>query len=105
MEITNAEILDQRLNQTFKRAISFQCIGILILAFLAYFELLGWNKTGFILSIVVFISSVFIAKPYFYAEKQLEQFKTSKSVRRSYEHFFLSYFPYTFWCPLIGVFL
>ena len=108
MEITQVEVLEQKLNRAFKTAIYFQCFGVLVLGLLFCFEPVGYKKIGLVFSILAFISSVLISRPYFYAEKRLGESKMarSKSVARKFnERFLLFYFPYTFWCSLIGVFL
>lgn len=108
MEITQVEILEQKLNRAFKSAAFLHCIGLLILVFLFGFEPVGYKKIRLVLSILVFVVSVLIAKPYFYAEKQLKQCKTASprsAIRKFHEHFLLLYFPYTFWGSCMGVFL
>jgi hypothetical protein len=88
--------------------VCLHCVGLLIFAYLFGFEPVGYKKMGMILSIGMFVASIFISRPYFYAEKQLKQCKTASPrspVRKFNEQFVLFFFPYTFWCSCIGVFL
>lgn len=108
MEISQVAILEQKLNRTFKTAVCLHCIGLLIFACLFGFEPVGYKKMGLILTVGMFVTSIFISRPYFYADKQLRQCKTvspRSSVRKFNEQFVLFIFPYTFWCSCIGVFL
>lgn len=108
MEISQTAVLKQRMNKTFRIASFLHCIGLITLLFLFGFESVGYKKMGLVLSILVFLASVFISRPYFYAEKQLKQYKTASPrspVRKFNEHFLFFYFPYIFWCTCIGVFL
>ncbi len=108
MEMNQVATLEQTLNRACKAAIALHCVGILILAFLFSFEPVGYKKIGLFLSIAVFVTSIFISKSYFYAEKQLKQCKTASPrtpVRKFNERFLLFFLPYTLWCSCIGVFL
>ncbi len=108
MEISQVANLEQKLNRTFKTAVCLHCVGLFIFACLFGFEPVGYKKMGLILSIGMFVASIFVSRPYFYAEKQLKQYKTASpksSVRKFNEQFVLFFFPYTFWCSFIGVFL
>ena len=108
MEITQVDMLEQKLNRAVKIGVYFQCIAVSALLLLMYFEPVGYKKIGMVLSITAFLSSMFISKPYSEAEKQLEKSRRApfRSPGRKFsERFLLVYFPYTCWCPIIGVFL
>lgn len=108
MEINEKVILEQKLNESFKIAIFLHCIGLFILIFLFGFEPVGYKKMGLILSILALIISIIVSRSYFYFEKQLKEYRTTSSkstVRKFNERFLLFYFPYTFWCSCIGMFL
>lgn len=107
MEITQADILEQKLNRTVKIAIYFNSLGVIALGYLLYFEPAGYKKIGLVFSIVAFVSSIFISTLYLEAEKQIGQSRKvrPKTVARKFsEKFLLLFFPYTFWCSA-GVFL
>lgn len=108
MEISQVAVLEQKLNRTFKIAVSLHCVGIAILAYLFGFEPAGYKKTGLILSIAMLITSILLSIPYFNADKKLKHCKIDSpksGVRKFSEQFLLSFFPYTFWCSCIGIFI
>ncbi|MCX6989762.1 MAG: hypothetical protein NTX49_01660 [Chlamydiae bacterium] len=108
MEITQVDILEQKLNRAFKIGFYFQCIAVLALLLLMYFEPVGYKKFGLVLSVTAFLSSIYISKSYSEAEKELERSRMARPRspgRKFNERFLLIYFPYTCWCPIIGVFL
>ena len=108
METTRLEVLEQKLNQAVRMAVYFQCIAALALGFILYFEPVGYRKIALVFSLSAFGTSLFLSKLYSDAEKQLGQSKLvrPKSAGRKFnERFLLVYFPYTCWCPIIGVFL
>ena len=107
MEISHAEILE-RMNLAFKIALYFHCVGLLIVAFLCLYQPAGYKAVGVIFSIAAFVTSLFISKYYQDAEKQLNKSKafSAKGVFRIYsEQLLLFFFPYTFWCGCVGIFL
>lgn len=108
MEISQVTILEQKMNRVFKTAACLHCVGLLIFAFLFGFEPIGYKKIGLILSIGMFLVSVFVSRSYFHVEKQLKKCKTASprgAVRKFNEQFLFFLFPYTLWCSCIGVFL
>lgn len=108
MKIDQVANLEQKLNRTLKTAVLLHCIGLVIFALILAFEPVSYQKMGLSLSTGMFLASIFLSRPYFYAEKQLKQCKTASprsAVRKFNEQFLLFFFPYTFWCSCIGVFL
>ena len=108
MEANQVAILEGKLSRASKTAIFLHGTGVLLLLLLVKFEPVGYKKMGLILSLLVFLASIFISRSYYYAEKRLKQCKTvspRSTVRKFNEHFLLFFFPYTLWCSCIGVFL
>lgn len=99
MEISQVANLEKKLNRMFKTAVCLVCVGLLIFTCLFVFEPVGYKKMGLILSIGMFVASIFVSRPYFYAEKQLKQCKTASprsAVRKFNEQFVLFFFPILF---------
>jgi hypothetical protein len=108
MEITQVDILEQKLNRAVKIGIYIHCVGVFALAFLACFEPVSYKKIGMVISILAFVSSVANSKPYFEAKQQLEKSRMArpKSAGRKFNEYFLIFIlPYSCWLPMIAVFL
>lgn len=107
MESSQVAILEQKLNRVFKAAIWLHCVGAFIIFFLFYGEPSGYKQIGLVVSILSFIVCLFLQRHYFYAKQELNQLNraSSSAAKVLTEKFVFFIFPYTMWCPIIGLFL
>ena len=108
MKIDQVANLEQKLNRTLKTAVLLHCIGLVIFALILAFEPVSYKKMGLSLSTGMFLASIFLSRPYFYVQNELKNHKTNfpkSAIRQFNQKFLIFFFPYTFWCSCIGVFL
>lgn len=95
----NQATILEKMNRVLKIAHCLHCVGVFFIAFLCFYEPVGYKSTGVIFSILALVTSFFVSRFYFKSEKQLNQSTTvsPKSITRVYsERLVPFFFPYIF---------